>query len=738
VATRSEGITTAHKQANDLSQQANAAHARGDLKQATELYQQALSLRPADQASLSDAINLGALLRQQGQLQQAAQHYRQWLPQLPQTPTFSLNACNCLRQLGAAAEALAVVERCLVAHPNEAGLVVGQAECLLDLGQLGQSRRLLEGLLRQHTKLRPAWVTLGVVLARQQQLVQALEAFEMADRLEPDQGPMAANRINLLKDLGRLDQAEQLWNSLDHNRRQHVAVRGALAGLRLAQNQAAQASVLLAKLCEEQPQEPTHWLNWAACLRGLKFTVAPTAVLQRALLHHPQHWELQEALAQALAEMGSSAATQRVWQRQAPRSLAELKDVHVFNRQFLGIGSELLAADQLAQQAQEGEQVATRRGVGRLWPDHLLEPLAQRPLRVGYLTSDACNHPVGRFLLPILKHHDSSAVETWVLSCGSHDDWITRQLRQASHHWLDLVALTDVQAARLVADLRLDVVVELGGFTGGSRIGILVHRPAPVQLSYLGYPAPTYLRCIDGWIGDAVLFGDLNPTDQAAHRPLLIEDGYMAFDAGGELELPPRDGGPRFRFGCFNHARKLTDTAIDLFVAVLRAVPEAELVLKSISFHEEAERLRIQRRFVAAGLESERLTLLNWVEGGLNHLMRYSGIDVALDPIPYGGATTTCEALWMGVPVVSLAGSGMAGRLSASLLASAGCSHWIADTANDYVAIARSLAAAGLREQQHRLALRQQVAASPMADARRLSRALEGCYRDERSRIVGL
>ena len=137
------------------------------------------------------------------------------------------------------------------------------------------------------------------------------------------------------------------------------------------------------------------------------------------------------------------------------------------------------------------------------------------------------------------------------------------------------------------------------------------------------------------------------------------------------------------------------DASIDLFCEVMRACPDSELVLKSISFHEEAEQERIRQRFERAGLDPERLILLGWIEGGIHHLQLYSQLDVALDPIPYGGATTTVEALWMGVPVVSLQGEGMVGRLSASLLHHAGFSQWIAESIEEYVDIAQNLALQG-------------------------------------------
>ena len=409
----------------------------------------------------------------------------------------------------------------------------------------------------------------------------------------------------------------------------------------------------------------------------------------------------------------------------------------LFNRQFMSLShTQSNALCQTRKKwAKDWEAVEERKGCGPLWPDLLLEPHEERRLRIGYLSADFCNHPVGRFLLPILEHHKRKKVEVWGISCGPHRDWISEHLQNRCEHWLDCRFHSDTQAARLIADLRLDVLVELGGYTSGSRLGILVHRPAPIQLSYLGYPAPTYLSCVDGWLGDEMLFSGLSPTDREAHSLLNLSGGYMVFDSGGTLPDPLREAGKYFRFGSFNHARKLNDASIDLFCEVMRACPDSELVLKSISFHEEAEQERIRQRFERAGLDPERLILLGWIEGGINHLQLYSQLDVALDPIPYGGATTTVEALWMGVPVVSLQGEGMVGRLSASLLHHAGFSQWIAESIEEYVDIAQNLALQGNRSRDERIRLRNTLNCSAVADGKRLSGELERIYGNLRQSI---
>ena len=682
------------------------------------------------------ASNLGALLRSQGRLQEAAAHYHRWIGVLPYDRTLSLNAANCFRELGSFDAASALLHQGLIATPNDSALLHSQAETLLGKGELQQCHQLLLKVVAQEPNFMEAWASLGVCAAKQADLVTALRAFERAHGLDPANSRIASNRITVLKDMGRLEEAQRLWEQLDAAAQGGLGARAALAGLRMAQLRYDEASQLLAALASEEPQQPLHWLNWAACLRALNFTVAPCKILQRGLQWAPLQITLQQALAQGLAEMGQHRATVRLMALMDKQN-DEPSDIALFSQQFIGMATGLIAAEARAQTAHTWEQKHQRQGLGRLWPDHLLEPLADRRLRVGYLSADCANHPVARFLLPILHHHNREAVEVWVLSGGPHQDWITDQLRQACDHWIDLDRSSPLQAARVIADQRLDVLVELGGFTSHSKLDLLVHRPAPVQLSYLGYPAPTYLEAVDGWIGDQVLFGNLNPVDQQAHPLLSVDGGYMVFDPGGDIPIGKRSGGNRFRFGSFNHARKLTDATIALFCDVMEAVPDAELVLKSINFHEEAERQRVQARFEAGGLAAERLVMLGWVEGGLNHLMRYGEMDVALDPVPYGGATTTAEALWMGVPVVALAGEGMVGRLAASLLVHGGLDDWVAADAEEYVAIAKTLARAGPRKRKQRQALRKHLKTSALTDGRRLSRELERIYQEQRQAIKG-
>ncbi len=703
--------------------QAWKCHQNGAEAQAEQLYRQLLE----QQAEDTDAVNLGALLRGQGRLAEAIQHYQVWLPSFSSSVNLTLNAVNCAIEAGALSEADQWLQQGLLQHPEERLLRQARARLLQAQGQGSQGAALLQELCQQAPNDASAWLDLGLARHRLGQRDAALEAFRHAGQLAPDDPRAAANQITVLQEQGNWQEAERLIAGLAPAVRQSCQVRGALAHLQMERQLVVEAAAEFAELCALEPQQPLHWLNRTACLRQLKHGMAALAVAKQGMVLHPQHRDLRHALGQCLAEVGRYRQAMALMEpgQQSPE---ELTGQHLFSLQFLGAGYGLIAPELRAQLAQRWEGEQRNQGVGALWGDRLRRPPHGRPLRVGYLSADFCNHPVGRFLLPVLEAHDRGAVEVVGLSCGPHQDAVQEELRSHCQHWLNLRHATDLEAARMVSDLELDLVVELGGYTAGSRLGILCHRPAPVQLSYLGYFAPTYLACIDGWIGDRMLFGGLGELDRQAQALLLVEGGYMAY-RDRALPAPQRGNAGRFRFGSFNHARKLSAQAVELFCAVLAAVPQAELVLKSISFVEAAEQERVRALFAAAGLQADRLILLPWVEGRTAHLACYREIDVALDSLPYGGATTTCEALAMGVPVVTLAGPGMVGRLSASVLEHAGCGAWIAAHAKDYVAIAQQLAAAGPRHSAQRLALRRQLEGSNLADGARLARELEQLYR---------
>ena len=709
------------------------AHREGDLQQAERHYRALLEESP----EANDAVNLGAMWRQQGRLREAAELYRNWLPQFPNSLQLHLNAANCLQDLNEHAACAELMRGFLRLNPGEDESERALARSLTELNQHSEAEQLLRSIISRQPKALCAWMDLGLCLHRQSKQQEALQCFDRVQAIDPEHCMAAANRITMLKDAGRFAECDQLISSLPAKVRGNPGVRGAIAVLHMAQSNSKAAVDELTQLCSQDPQTAGHWLNLAANLRSLKHCNAALKVLKRGICLHPEFTDLQQALGQCLAELGRTEQALPVLQQSAG-PLNSIKDEYLFNLQFLGAGYHLIPPHELKTWARAWEQRKQQEsGLVNLWADGVREPIGERRLRIGYLSADWSNHPVCRFMLPVLQQHDRSSVEVWGLCSSPHIDEGTALARQRCDHWLELRHASDMELARLVAELKLDVVVELGGYTGHSRISALLHRAAPVQLSYLGYFAPSYLKAIDGWIGDHALFDGLDGVDRDAHQLWMVEGGYMAYEPAELLPPVERKGGKHFRFGSFNHSRKLNPGTVCLFAQVLAAVPDSELVLKSISFVEKAEQERVIEALTKSGVREDRIVILEATDHSRDHLALYTEMDVALDPFPYGGATTSCEALIMGVPVITLAGQGMAGRLTSSILASADCEEWIAANQAAYVELAQRLAKAGPRGLAQREQLRQKVRSSALGDGARLCRELERIYH-EAYRVVAI
>ena len=706
-----------------LRQRAAEAHLSGRLAEAEQAYRDLLDSAP----SADVAANLGALLRGQARLEDARVHYTWALEAFPDDLQVLLNACNLLRDLGHAEATLPLLQRALQRLPQDASLRQALALSLHHCARIGEALALLPALVAERPDDLNLRLEFGACLAKQGRQDEALTQFAEAAALAPADLRPVGNQITMLTDLGRHQEALQLLEAAP-GRGQDPQLIGAEAGLQFAMNDVVRAAELHRQLTTLQPHEANHWLNLASCQKHLRQMVAPLQSLQQGLKQAPHRLDLQLSLGSLLVEHGRHEEGLQFLQCLVDHP--DASDIAHSIYQFAAAGNRLLPAARLRQHMERWER---ERGLkpSELWSDRIRDPDPNRPLRVGYLSPDFCNHPVGRFVEPIFAGHDRRQVEVIGLSCGRHHDEHHHRLRECCDGWHDLRYGDDLHIARFLSDLRLDVLVELGGHTSDQRLRLLTARPAPIQLSYLGYPASTYLNCIDGWIGDPVLFGAAQENEKGPREELLrLSRCYLAFQPSAGTPEPHRMAADeRFRFGSFNHSRKLSDQSLDLFAAVLRAVPESVLVLKSTTFVEEAERLRIAGRLAQRGIGAERLELLDWVQGSENHLALYGCMDAAIDTLPYSGTTTTCEALWMGVPVLTLLGDVMVDRQSAAVLAGAGLEAAIARTRDDLLQRARLLASRGPRTREDRLALRAHVAQSALADTQGLVRGLEALYR---------
>ncbi len=329
----------------------------------------------------------------------------------------------------------------------------------------------------------------------------------------------------------------------------------------------------------------------------------------------------------------------------------------------------------------------------RRWDRQHAEPLRQfmlphvndrnsdRRLRIGYVSPDFRDHAVGRFLLPLLAHQDRQHFEVYAYSQVRVHDAMTELFRSQVNQWRSTVSLSDEQLAGLVRQDQIDILVDLAGHSAGGRLLVFARKPAPVQITWLGYPNSTGLNTMDYRITDAFAdppgLGDALYSEQLVRLP---QTNWVYHPP--ENGPPPRPGSARapdrrplvapVTFGCFNNFAKVTDPMLVLWGRILQAVPGSRLLLKAQGLGSQSARQRTLELFSNGGIDPGRLELRGFAPGRGAHLALYNRVDIALDPFPYHGTTTTCEALWMGVPVITLAGETHVSRVGVSLLSNMG------------------------------------------------------------------
>ncbi|MBL9031408.1 MAG: tetratricopeptide repeat protein [Phycisphaerae bacterium] len=363
-----------------------------------------------------------------------------------------------------------------------------------------------------------------------------------------------------------------------------------------------------------------------------------------------------------------------------------------------------------------------------------------RPIRVGLLSYDLRAHPVGLFIEPFFARRDRARVSLACYYTAPAEDAVAARLRSLADMWRPVAALPDAAiAAQMRAD-QVDLLIDLSGLTPNHRLGVMALAPAPAQATFLGYPSTTGLSRIDARIVDRTT----DPHDHAVERLVRLDPPFLCYSGPPDAPEPsptPALARGHVTFGSFNSAPKINRGVVASWAEVLRRTPGSRLLVKALEFADPGLRDEFPRRFATLGVDPARVEVLSQTPSPRDHLALYQRADVALDTFPYNGTTTTCEALWMGVPVVALAGHTHAGRVSASLLPAAG-EPTLAPDAAAYVDLACALAADVPRLASERAARRDRVRASALCDAegwvRRFEAALREVWRDRCARGTGV
>ncbi len=417
--------------------------------------------------------------------------------------------------------------------------------------------------------------------------------------------------------------------------------------------------------------------------------------------------------------------------------LSHLPDHPVIRRNALtGLEYDPAAtnAERLQYAREWGHWAIARAGGARPRPP--LTTLTNRPLRLGYVSADLCQHTVGLFVKDVLKTHDSARVQVFAYSAGQVKDWVTDETRTACT-FRDVASLDDAALAAQIRADGVDVLVDLSGHTAGSRLTAFAHRPAPVMVSWLGYFATTGLPCMD-----AVLLDEWHAppgTEAQFVEPILrLPSGRFCYQpvpwAPAEVSAPAFERNGFITFGCFNNTAKFNAGVFDAWARVLQAVPDARLILKWRTFNDEAFRQKVTQTFVDRGIAANRIEL----RGPSFHadlLKEYADLDIALDPFPFTGGLTSCEALWMGVSVVTWPQTRVVSRQTHAFLHQIGLPELSARDADDYVQIAVELANDRARLAQLRATLRDRMRGSALMDVTGFTRQLEDTLIDLYRRI---
>jgi predicted O-linked N-acetylglucosamine transferase (SPINDLY family) len=611
-------------------------------------------------------------------------------------------------------------------HDKLADVETSQAMFLMEQGKLAEA--LVN--FRQAQQLAPDSpfpnYNLGLALKMQGELAQAEQYYRQAVLLKPDWQDALNNLANVLKEQGKLEEAIQYYRHLLQRHPNSAVALNNLGNALQAQGKLETAIDCFRQAIQLAPNFAQAHNNLGVALKEKGELPEAFSAYQQALQLKPDYPEAYNNLAVWLQEQGQLNEAIQAY-RQALKLEPNYTQAHS-NLLFLLGASATVTPQQMLEEARAWQQQQiTNQGI---IPFSHPQANPKKRLRIGYISPDFRQHVVSHFIEPVIQYHDRDRVEVYCYAEVKFPDAVSQRLQEVADVWRFTIGLSDLQVAQLIQQDKIDILIDLAGHTRHNRLKALAYKPAPLQATYLGYFATTGLTALDYWITDAVLHSD-NTQEKTTETIWRLPRCYISYQP--DAEAPPVSPPPCLEqgiitFGCFNNFQKITPATVKLWARVLQTLPKTRLLLKAAALALPPKQQHLQQLFAQEGIASERLLLRGWTSSSQENLAMYNEVDICLDTIPYTGCTTTCDALWMGVPVLTLAGIRKVERMSASILTAVGREEWIAHSEAEFIAKAEKLASNPQRLQQLRQQQRQQIAQSPLGDGEGLARALEAAY----------
>ena len=707
--------------------QAVQYHRSGELAEARAAYERCLALNPDQHHALA---NLGSVCRRLGLLDMALQYLRRAVALQPMDAGAHYNLANALRDTGDLAAAESSYRRAASLNPQDAAILYNLGILLTQLGREADARESYRQAIAANPEHLEARLNLAVSCAGIGEVSLARQELDALLERQPGFVPALNNLAALQQDTGQTEAALATLRLAAERQPDLPQPRSNLLMGMQYHPAAAQAELL---------NHARAWGEWASARAAgrelpLPMNLKPVGWISAAhppsdggcaALIHPTKSRISGSRNSIRATVGDCALSPTPSDGTSSHSTDETTS----HSTRLSKNDNQVAGYRLAKNT---SQVAgyPRRGEG------------SRALRVGYVSADLCMHPVGLFLKDVIAHHDPSVVTPVIYSNGNVRDPVFAAIVQAAQSkgggLREIKELDDATLAAQICADEIDILVDLSGHTGKSRLAAFAWKPAPLQISWLGYFATTGLPAVDFVILDP-WHAPVGTEDQFSEAIIRLPHNrfcYSPVDFAPEVSPPPFEKNGFITFGSFNNTAKLNDAVLDAWARILKAVPDSRLILKWRTFADAPFRRRVTDTFATQGIAAERIELRP-MSSHRELLEQYADIDIALDPFPFSGGHTSCEALWMGVPVVTLPQERVVSRQTWSFLNNIGLPGLAAKDIDGYVQLAAGLASSPDTLKELRQSLRERMRGSPLCDVQRFTRLLEEAYRVAWQEVIG-
>ncbi len=607
----------------------------------------------------------------------------------------------------------------------KADALIREGHPLEDAGEFDAARNRYQEALSVAPDYWRAYLNLGNLHRKLMQPIEAIRCYERAIELAPHEATGYLNLGNAHMDAGNASEAATRYQEAASLRPDWAEPWFGL-GCTLESPASVDAAIdAYRKALELDPGHGMAASNLSRLLLDRGDSLGARRVLTRVLKSNPDNRFAWLALADVEAQVGHADQAIAIYQRPAlvAREDFALRSACLFALNFVtDIGADAILADHV----QFGHDLAASTAP-------LPQRLARDPdkrLRIGYVSPDFRRHSVSCFMEPVLTNHDRSVVETYCYYDHTDRDEITTRFEELADHWRDIVGKDDDEVALAIRDDGIDILVDLAGHTAGNRMTLFARRPAPLQFTWLGYLCTTGLSTMDYRICD----NHTDPAGQAerwqVESPARMPCSQWCYQP--QVQLPVPSPLPMLRngfctFGSFNQARKLNEPLLRTWAQALASIFDSRLLVLGVTDHAQAQEIR--DTLAMSGIGESRVELVGRIDI-TEYFKRYRDVDIALDSFPYTGATTTCDALIMGVPVATIAGSRSIARSGASLLHALDLIDWVADSPQSFVELLQRKARAPEQLASLRSCLPDRMRNSPLMDAAAFTRQLEDVYRE--------